>query len=144
MRRYLLTPRWLMLHVLVIVLVATFLGLGWWQWRRGEAGNARSFAYAIEWPLFAVFTVFMWARLIRDDARSRAAGGQRTVAGGATTVPSTSAPPVADGKDAPGRLPRVAAMRAHRRPEPDDEVDEELAAYNRYLAQLNAETEHGR
>lgn len=73
------TPRWLLLHAVVVVLVGVFLGLGWWQLGRAEQGNALSFGYTLEWPFFAAFVIFMWVREMRlalgkGSARTRTAG----------------------------------------------------------------------
>jgi hypothetical protein len=65
--RRLLTPRWLARHALALALVAGCLGLGWWQLGRAAGGNGLSIGYAIEWPFFAGFVVFVWWRAIRMD-----------------------------------------------------------------------------
>jgi DNA-binding transcriptional regulator of glucitol operon len=112
------SPRWLAFHLLVLVLVATFCALGWWQVRRAGEGNALSFGYALEWPAFAAFTVFVWYRTLRDTVR----------------------PPAAEQPAAPPAY-AMPVLPAHPAPPavPEDE-DPELAAYNRYLAAL-AETD---
>jgi hypothetical protein len=66
------TPRWLARHALALALVAGCLGLGWWQLGRAWGGNALSIGYAIEWPFFAGFVVFVWVRAIRLDGRPAA------------------------------------------------------------------------
>ena len=52
-------------------MVAAVLGMLWlgdWQFRRAEAGNALSWAYTFEWPIFAIFAgallifSFWWTR----------------------------------------------------------------------------------
>ncbi|HEX2498664.1 MAG TPA: hypothetical protein VHO00_07665 [Actinomycetes bacterium] len=121
--RRLLSPRWLALHALAVVMATTCLALGWWQWRRGQAGNARSFAYALEWPTFAIFILFMWGRMIYDELRPPVSGPARPASTTRATVPDP----------APGPAAAV---------DPDD--DPELAAYNRYLAELNARAERYR
>ncbi len=63
------TGRWLLRHVAMIVLVATFLGLGWWQLGRGREGNSLSWGYAFEWPVFAGFVVLIWVREVRIALR---------------------------------------------------------------------------
>jgi hypothetical protein len=113
------TPAWLARHVLTVVLVAGFLGLGWWQISRAAAGNTLSWAYAVEWPLFAGFAVFVWLREVRharhgDVAREGPAARQ-----------------TAPGVRRPVRSARV-------QPPPDGAGDAELAAYNQYLSWLNA------
>jgi hypothetical protein len=54
----------------MVVLVATFLGLGWWQLGRGRGGNALSWGYAFEWPVFAGFVVLIWLREVRIALRT--------------------------------------------------------------------------
>ena len=63
-RRF-LTPRWLVIHAAMVILTAACMVLGWWQIDRARGGNALSFGYAIEWPAFAIFVVFVWYREIR-------------------------------------------------------------------------------
>lgn len=109
MRRF-LTPGWLGLHLIAVVLIGVFLLAGWWQLARARDGNLQSWAYVIEWPLFAAFVVAMWIRMIRDELR---------------------------GDDRPDEEDARPAQRAA--PSYDDEDDEELAAYNRRLARLSDE-----
>ncbi|MGW5673158.1 hypothetical protein ACWEVO_35450, partial [Micromonospora sp. NPDC003776] len=65
------TPAWIVRHVAMVVLVVGFLGLGWWQVTRAAGGNTLSFGYAIEWPVFAGFVVFVWWREVRHTLRGR-------------------------------------------------------------------------
>ncbi len=117
MRRF-LTPRWLAWHLTVLVLVTGCLALGWWQIRRAQGGNPLSFGYAVEWPVFALFTIGLWVREIRVARR-----------GGAPPVPRRQRP-------ADPLLLRVPAPARPAAPAPDQ--DGELGAYNDYLAWLNA------
>ena len=39
----------------------------WWQVSRAAHGNALSFMYAIEWPVFAVMGVLGWWALIHSE-----------------------------------------------------------------------------
>jgi DNA-binding transcriptional regulator of glucitol operon len=110
-----------------IAIVATSLvsllvccGLAWWQWDRFTSANGtfQNLGYVLQWPLFGLFPAFMFWR-IRQLRQKAEAGG------------------TADEKPAP-----VAEVPAPR-PRPDanapmDAEDEELAAYNRYLRELNA------
>lgn len=110
MRRF-FTPGWLGLHLVAIVLIAAFMLAGYWQLVRAQGGNLQSWAYVIEWPMFAIFVVAMWVRMVRDELRGEPEEGTGDVAAPAFATP----PPI------------------------DDEEDEELAAYNRRLARLNDE-----
>ena len=45
------------------------LWLGDWQLHRALAGNELSWAYTFEWPLFAIFGIYFWAKSLRDELR---------------------------------------------------------------------------
>ena len=86
------------------------LALGRWQLNRGEATNSlQNYAYAVEWTLFAAFTMFCFYRLAREADLPR--------------------------DHAPARVEDVVLVPP-RAAEPE-ESDPELAAYNAYLARLN-------
>lgn len=125
MRRF-LTPRWLALHAVMIVLVTAFLALGWWQVTRAAAGNARSIAYAAEWPAFALFVIAVWVWEIRAELRSTRTPSA-SPAEPATPQPQRRRPVVVPVTPAPGAADAQDA---------DD--DPALAAYNEYLAWLAA------
>jgi hypothetical protein len=131
--RSLLTPRWLLVHAAVVVLVIGFLLLGWWQVTRAAQGNLLSFGYAVEWPVFAGFVIFVWIREMRRFLRPQ---GERSQ-GDAGDVPTERAQePDVRSTPAPART----LARRPRRSEAayDDSDDPELAAYNHYLAWRNA------
>lgn len=139
MRRF-FTLGWLGLHAVAIVLVTTFLGFGWWQLQRAEDGNMRSWGYTFEWPLFAVFVIVMWIKMMYDEVHddgSGATGGQSAGSAG----PATSMGPAGSvgSVGASSRPVRVAALDAQ-----NGEADPELAAYNRYLARLDDEARRSR
>jgi hypothetical protein len=64
-RRF-LTPRWLLWHALTLAGVTVCLLAGRWQYQRATAGNMLSWAYTVQWPLFALFVLFLWVRAVRD------------------------------------------------------------------------------
>jgi DNA-binding transcriptional regulator of glucitol operon len=115
--RRLLSPRWVLVHLAVLVLVLGFLALGWWQVNRAAEGNLLSYGYAIEWPVFAVFVVVVWVVEMRKAVRADGLEPE------ATAVP----------QDVPARPQRARNEAAY-----DDSADPQLAAYNHYLAWLNA------
>jgi len=130
------TPAWIARHILALVLVAGFLALGWWQFSRATGGNALSWGYTFEWPVFAAFVVFIWFREVQQERR-RARGPQEQPEQ-AGTEPTGAEPSAVPRQDAvitvrrPVRVPVAAATPA------DDEDDPELAAYNDYLSWLAA------
>jgi DNA-binding transcriptional regulator of glucitol operon len=122
--RFLIRPRWIGWHLAMVVSVAGMLALGWWQYRRAMAGNALSWAYTFEWPIFAVFAVVFWAKTIRDEFHPP----------DIDQAPDREEYAVGSGAESRGKELMV------REPE-----DPDLAAYNAYLARLNAQVKgHGR
>lgn len=77
----LLRPRWLAWHVFAVLAATGMLWLGDWQFHRAEGGNELSWAYTFEWPLFAIFGVYFWAKSLRDELRSQANSGATELAG---------------------------------------------------------------
>jgi hypothetical protein len=130
---FLVQPRWLGWHVLMVVSFWGMLWMGDWQFHRALAGNALSWAYTFEWPLFSGFAVVFWAKTIRDEFRIRR--GQlpdpRALAAEAQRLPA-------------GVTGTMQASAVQSGPAGEDE-DDELSAYNAYLTRLNAEVkDHGR
>jgi hypothetical protein len=124
--RFLIKPRWVGWHLLMVVSFVGMLWLGDWQFRRAMSGNGLSWAYTFEWPLFAVFAVVFWARTIRDEFRIRR--GEMPAPGASVGL---------------GDLPAGPATAVQTASDGDE--DDELSAYNAYLARLNAEVkDHGR
>lgn len=133
--RFLIRPRWLGWHLLMVVSFFGMLWLGDWQFHRALSGNGLSWAYTFEWPLFAVFAVVFWARTIRDEFRIRRGEmpDPRAVAAEAESLPV----------GVTGAIQAVGPVQSPATPGEDE--DEELSAYNAYLARLNAEVKgHGR
>jgi hypothetical protein len=138
------------MHATILVLLPAFAWLTKWQLERALGGNTLSWAYTFEWPLFAIYAVYVWWQLIHDQPT---AINRRKLQ-----------PPVAKAEgepleehDLPGwalsggwrKNVDVAARSAidedaprHERFAPQTpEEAAQLAAYNRYLAQLNAADE---
>ena len=94
-------------------------GLAWWQWDRFTSANGtfQNLGYVLQWPLFGLFPAFMFWRLRKLRTQP--------------PEPVERSEP----QLAPSPKPDKPAVRqdvAH------DDDDPELAAYNRYLAKLNA------
>ena len=128
--RFLITPRWIGWHVLMVLAFWGMLWLGDWQLHRALSGNGLSWAYTFEWPLFAGFAVVFWAKTIRDEFRIRR-GGEATEGAGAVSAAQS--------------LPAGLGTAQVQQPA-DDADDAELAKYNAYLARLNDEVKgtHGK
>jgi hypothetical protein len=186
MRKY-FTWRCIGLHVLVLIVVPTFFLLGRWQYHSARSGNTLSWAYTFEWPLFGLYALYVWWRLINEKSTALArlwAARDRTAAAnsgmpleevpgwaldkklsaavmqaslGSPGSPMLSQARVAEALESQDQKrsdsPLVGATKADEHPEiiPDSSrpvldaqvvgvkvvVDEDLEAYNRYLADLN-------
>jgi hypothetical protein len=111
--RAFLTPRWLALHVLLVVSLVVLARVGLWQWDRASSGTGswQNYGYAVQWWLFAGFALFLYVKTVLDELD-----------------PARSEP-----ADDPA-LPPVVQRQA---PAPAEDDDDALAAYNRYLRSLH-------
>jgi len=116
-------------HLTAVIVLPACVFLAWWQTTRALDGNALSWAYAFEWPVFAVYGAYLWWKLLHEapDATSATSKVTDSVGEGAASEPGA-----------------VLAVRSTEQGEVadwalvDDEEDPELAAYNRYLAELGS------
>lgn len=124
------TPRAVGMHATLVVALPVFGALFWWQVQRVREGNTLSWAYVFEWPFFAGYAIYIWWKLVHDQAEpvARPAWDPRTDG----VSPLTDA-----GSARVDGVPPGAEVDDARRPDASA-VDEELAAYNRYLAELHA------
>jgi DNA-binding transcriptional regulator of glucitol operon len=133
-RRLILSPRWVVWHVLTLGAMATCGWLAAWQWQRaGSAmGSALNVGYGLQWPLFAVFFAVMWWRMLRMEAAKleEAAPAADEPVARPLQEPRTATATAPDAPSPFGPRPRDAA------PPPAD--DPELVAYNQMLAELAA------
>jgi len=142
---FLITPRWLAWHAFAVFAAWGMLWLGDWQFHRAEGGNALSWAYTFEWPIFTIFGVVFWAKTIIDEYQLPGGSANSSAAASSTATSSAAISDTA----ASGMLAAGPAgvggdslpARAHTAAMLDEEAgdDPELAAYNAYLAKL-----HGR
>jgi hypothetical protein len=138
--RRLLSPRWLVRHAIVAVLVGGCVALGWWQVGRAAGGNTLSLGYAFEWPAFALFVLFIWIREMRlalhltdPEADLDPEADPDPEAEPPLTVPAASSP-TGPAATLLTRLPE--GLRRGVAPDPADQSDAGLHAYNTYLAWL--------
>ena len=132
-----LSRRALSLHVTLAIVVPGFLALTAWQVDRAVTGNTLSWVYSVEWPFFASYAVYLWWRLVHEEGAPRSTAD---VESGAADAPSPQGRVMVDEA---ARAPAWGAAEAGpagggvaetQAPQP---IDDELEAYNRYLAALN-------
>jgi DNA-binding transcriptional regulator of glucitol operon len=125
----LLSPKWLLLHLVTLALCGVMIWLGHWQWRAAirHHGDLRNYAYALQWWAFVGFTVLMWFRVVTDHLRP----------GEAAEAPEggTAGQPPAPTSRYLGYTPAPSS--------PAVETDPERRRLNAYLAQLSAADREG-
>jgi type VI protein secretion system component VasK len=108
--RLLVTPRWLVRHLLLVGALVVCWLFGRWQLHRAlERHSVLNWSYTVEWFLFAAFSMLCWGWFLRDELR---------------------------GEPPPERAPAVPVRQRAAVPVSEDE-DPELDAYNRMLADLH-------
>jgi hypothetical protein len=105
-----------------------------------KGGGIRNLIYAIQWWLFAVAVLYFWGRLIRDDLKPPEERAYQP------TAPPAGGEPGASPGSASSAVPEQVPVDAAGDPavREDDPEDAELAAYNRWLAELNARSDRSR
>jgi hypothetical protein len=137
------------MHVALLILLPVFAWLTWWQLGRALGGNTLSWAYTFEWPLFGGYAVYVWWQLIHDQ----------TTAVSRRVLPGSGGRAGADSKEpgwalTGGRRKNIAIAAnsavdetaPHHRERFAEQTPDEaarLTAYNRYLAELNADSGKG-
>lgn len=153
-----------MLHLAFLVIASGCMLAAWWQVHRAMAGNGLSYLYSVEWPAFAVVAGIGWWQMFHDTpedlaqrkahhARMRAASaavvartlprsalaltveseelGRRQIGDGRLSQPEL---PAETGDSGGSLLPAAILDRDHELPE--EIAEDEMTAYNRYLAVL--------
>lgn len=113
--------------------------LAWWQWERfsSASGTFQNLGYVLQWPLFGLFPAFLFWRMHKLKRQTELAQDAGNNAG--TPVAGDAAGPKNSTQQAPPyRRSSAPPVRA------PDEQDDELAAYNRYLAELSARDQRTR
>ncbi|NKQ53073.1 hypothetical protein HFP15_09280 [Amycolatopsis sp. K13G38] len=121
-----LTPRRIAIGTLCLIALIVSCGLAWWQWDRFESasGTFQNLGYVLQWPLFGLFPAFMVWRIRKLRREAAAEDAQR--------------PAPDDNRATWGHKPVSEVPRPRPARIVADDEDDELAAYNRYLAELNA------
>jgi DNA-binding transcriptional regulator of glucitol operon len=124
--------RWLPRHVLALVLIATLILLGRWQWdvSSSERGSLQNTLYAFQWWAMALMVCYGWWRLLRDDTYGRPEPVTVRLSSEEQQWTDGASWEVFEAGD-----PRFEPLAA------DPESERELADYNEYLSKLNARSE---
>jgi DNA-binding transcriptional regulator of glucitol operon len=138
--RFALSPGWLVLHVITLAMVVVMVLLGRWQLDVSNAKhfNLQNFGYALQWWAFSVFAVAMWTRIMLDHG-GRAPRPQVGVPAGPDCSPQAETAGRADQSVAYRRYVMRQSAAA-----PAPATDAEHAAYNDYLARLDANSSANR
>jgi hypothetical protein len=125
--RRVLSPKWCLAHLVVLVAILVMLRLGLWQWHRAESptGGIQNYAYALQWPLFAVFAVVVWVKTLIEETRRDPAEPRHPRA---QPLPPEQA----------GVVRRAGVRVGVSAPADIDADDEEVVAWNARFAALNA------
>jgi hypothetical protein len=112
-----LTGKTLRLHATMIIVACGCLAAGGFELSRALSGNDFSWMYVFEWPFFAGFSVVIWWRLLHEV--------------------DPAVPPSAS------KTPKAARGRPRPTPAGEAVKDEQLRAWQEYLARLHAEHRPG-
>jgi len=102
------------MHALLLLSLVVLGAIGTWQLDKARgSGSWQNYGYAVQWWLFGGFAVFLWVKIVLDELDP-----SRVQARLEQSDEQLGAPPP----------PPVPAG--------DEPEDDELAAYNRHLAEL--------
>ena len=151
-----LNRRAIRLHITLVIVFPACLLLGWWQLNVALSGNSLGWVYTFEWPMFAIYAVYMWWRLLHDDREEDE--GDELPTSASTATASTELEPellqlsIIEGNEqhlmgnelvytsSPYSVSVISGTGLNRSYEDVYEEiygDDELAAYNQYLAELS-------
>jgi len=111
-------------HVALAIWFPGCVAATWWQVNIALSGDSLGWAYSIMWPCFAVFGTVFWWYLVHDDPDTVGARGLRR-------LQQARAGQSGDGTTSYPQEPSDDELITMAEAE-----DAELAAYNRYLADL--------
>jgi hypothetical protein len=67
-------------HFILLIGLALCAAAFWFELGRAEGGNELSWAYVFEWPLLAIFAVYMWWKLLHPGFTIRRARERPAIA----------------------------------------------------------------
>ncbi len=117
-------------------MIALFVRLGWWQWEKGRSshGTLQNLFYGVEWPIFAAAVIFGWWQMVREELHPRSE--KEAVPPGGPGDITRSGADRRPWEEHGGHGQLTAGGSDGNNFGDDEEDDEELEAYNRYLASL--------
>lgn len=122
------SQRALLLHLALAIWVPGCLVAAWWQVNVALSGNSLGWAYSVEWPIFSVLGMVAWWQFLHDDPETVGARGLER----ARQLEQQSAQARPAGAD-----PAEPAVTPAPGPANPGDWDEDLVAYNAYLASLD-------
>ena len=133
--RRVFTAKWCLAHLVLVAAVLVMLRLGLWQWHRAESrtGGLQNYAYALQWPLFAVFAIVVYVKTMLEELRRLADPGRDDSTDGRRRTSQALPPDGAGVMRQPGV--RIGVSTG---PIEIDDNDEETREWNARLAALNA------
>jgi DNA-binding transcriptional regulator of glucitol operon len=136
--RGLFTPKRLAVLLVCVVSLVGCCALAWWQWTRfsSASGTFQNLGYVLQWPLFGLFPAFMVWRMRRLEAQRRADAEEQESQQHGVGLHEDQ-PVVVNDEPVAAIRPVTPAQT------PVTEEDDEHAAYNRWLAELNARDRTG-
>jgi integral membrane protein len=114
LRKRWLSRRALLLHLEVAVVAPGCAVAGWWQATRALAGNALSWVYSVEWPVFSLLAIAGWWYLVHEDPEVYRARKQRPPAGTDEFASELSAARPANEGNAAGDGPSAGPEYPHK------------------------------
>lgn len=141
------SKRAIYLHLATVIFVPGCIVAAWWQATRAMSGNTLSYLYSVEWPIFAILGVYFWWVLIHTDyenvgAKAQLKASKILIEQVQETTPLDISEKMTSSKELEPSSEFGFGFGYEAGPEHEleerslDELDPELAAYNKRLAAL--------
>ncbi len=107
------SSRAIFLHLALLVWLALCAVAAWWQVGRAVQGNALSFMYSIEWPVFGVLGVLGWFAMLNMERATEEEERERLEYEERMRAEARAARARADAIEAETQDPLLAAYNDH-------------------------------
>ncbi len=138
------TQRAILAHLTVVIVAPGCLVAAWWQANRALSGNLPSYIYSVEWPIFSIYAVYLWWKIVHEVPGVPANAPETPGTPETPETPETPGTPEA--LEASTNAPGVPTNNKNETRYPvigrdkirifEDDDDLERAAYNNYLKEL--------